>query len=101
MEWRSVRVNDWSNDNLQPGDLVHIWSGSNQLRVWSHEHSPTVGIVLSLNKPPVGSLQIYDAQILIEGSVVNVYRQNMYRITDDGDGEGQRQQVCKPATGVV
>lgn len=73
MEWRSVRVNDWSNDNLQPGDLVHIWSS---------ENSPLVGIVLSLNKPPVGSLQIYDAQILIGGTVFNVYRQNMYRITD-------------------
>jgi len=94
-------MNDWSNDNLQPGDLVHIWSGSNQSLVWSSPHSPTVGIVLSLNKPPVGSLQIYDAQILIEGSVVNVYRQNMYRITDDGDGEGQCRQVCKPASGVV
>jgi len=94
-------MNDWSNDNLQPGDLVHIWSSSNQLRVWSSEHSPAVGIVLSLNKPPVGSLQIYDAQILIEGSVVNVYRQNMYRITDDGDGEGQCRQVCKPAAAVV
>ena len=101
MEWRSLRVNDWSNDNLQVGDLVHIWSSSNQLRVWSSEQSPTVGIVLSLNKPPRGSLQIYDAQILIEGTVVNVYRQNMYRITDDGDGEGQCQQVCKPATTVV
>ena len=101
MEWRSVRVNDWSNDNLVVGDLVHIWSGTGSLRVWSSEHSPTTGIVLSLNKPPRGSLQIYDAQVLIEGTVVNVYRQNMYRITDDGDGEGQRGQACKPATTVV
>jgi hypothetical protein len=101
MEWRSVRVNDWSNDNLQPGDLVHIWSQSQQQRVWSSEHSPTTGIVLSLNKPPRGSLQIYDAQVLIHGTVINVYRQNMYRITDDGDEASLRQQVCKPATGVV
>jgi hypothetical protein len=33
--------------------------------------------------PPKGSLQIYDAQVLVEGRIVNVYRQNMYRITDD------------------
>jgi hypothetical protein len=57
--------------------------------------------VLSLNKPPVGSLQVYDAQVLIEGTVVNVYRQNIYRITDDGDEAPPRQQLCKPATGVV
>jgi hypothetical protein len=101
MEWRSLRVNDWSNDNLQVGDLVQVWSPGQGLLVYNRPEVAMTGIVLSLNKPPVGSLQIYDAQILIEGTVVNVYRQNMYRITDDGDGEGQCQQACKPATGVV
>ncbi len=67
-------MNDWSNDDLRPGDLVHVWSP---------RHSPATGIVVSLNKPPKGSLQIYDAQVLIEGRVVNVYRQNIHRITDD------------------
>jgi hypothetical protein len=68
-------MNDWNNDNFAPGDLVHVYN---------RPVSPQTGIVLSLNKPPVGSLQIYDAQVLIEGRVVNVYRHDMYRITDDG-----------------
>lgn len=65
-------MNDWSNDALVPGDLIHIWRS---------EAPPVLGIVLSLNKPPTGSLQIYDAQVLIGGQIVNVYRQNIYRIT--------------------
>ncbi len=76
-------MNDWSNDALAPGDLVHVWSAQHSLHVLHSGHSPITGIVLSLNKPPAGSLQIYDAQVLIEGTVVNVYRQNIYRITDD------------------
>ena len=67
-------MNDWSNDSLAPGDLVHVWIS---------RHSHATGIVVSLDKPPKGSLQIYDAQVLIEGRVVNVYRQNIHRITDD------------------
>jgi hypothetical protein len=78
MEWRSLRMNDWSNDNLAPGDLVHVYNRPGA------RPSPQTGIVISLNKPSVGSLQIYDAQVLIEESVVNVYRHDMYRITDDG-----------------
>ena len=74
-DWGSLRVNDWSNDNLTPGDLVHVYN---------RPVSPQTGIVVSLNKPPIGSLQIYDAQVLIEGTVINVYRHDMYRITDDG-----------------
>ena len=80
MERGSVRVNDWSNDNLQVGDLVHVWP---MPLSYNHPQVALTGIVLSLNKPPRGSLQIYDAQVLIEGKVVNVYRQNIYRITDD------------------
>ena len=67
-------MNDWSNDNLAPGDLVHVYS---------LPQTPAIGIVISLNTPPKGSMQIYDAQVLVEGKIVNVYRQNMYRITDD------------------
>jgi hypothetical protein len=67
-------MNDWSNDNLAPGDLVHVYS---------LPQTSAVGIVVSLNTPPKGSMQIYDAQVLVEGRIVNVYRQNMYRITDD------------------
>ena len=77
-DWGSLRTNDWSNDNLTPGDLVHVYNSPGA------RPSPQTGIVISLNKPPVGSLQIYDAQVLIEGTVVNVYRHDMYRITDDG-----------------
>lgn len=67
-------MNDWSNDNLVPGDLVHVYN---------RPLSPRTGIVLSLNTPPRGSLQIYDAQVLIDGTTVNVYRHDMYRITCD------------------
>lgn len=67
-------VADWSNCSIRPGDLVHVYS---------LPQTPAIGIVISLNKPPVGSLQIYDAQVLVEGRIFNVYRQNMYRITDD------------------
>lgn len=69
-------MNDWSNDNLAPGDLVHVYN---------RPVVPQTGIVLSLNKPPRGHLQVYDAQVLIDGHVVNVYRHDMYRITDDVD----------------
>lgn len=71
-------MNDWSNDTLQPGDLVHVW---NEVR------SPLTGIVVSLNTPPKGSLQIYDAQVLIDGRIVNVYRQNMYRISSESESD--------------
>jgi hypothetical protein len=67
-------MNDWSNDTLAPGDLVHVYN---------RPVVPQWGIVISLDKPPRGSLQVYDAQVLIEGKVVNVYRHDMYRITDD------------------
>jgi hypothetical protein len=71
-------MNDWSNDTLKPGDLVHVWSQA---------RSPVTGIVVSLNTPPKGSLQVYDAQVLIDGAVVNVYRQNMHRISSKSESD--------------
>jgi len=71
-------MNDWSNDNLQPGDLVRV-----RHALGHQPYGMAVGLVVSLNKPPVGSLQIYDAQILIEGHVVSVPRHKLHKITDD------------------
>jgi hypothetical protein len=83
MERWSIDMNatpDWSNCSIRPGDLVHVYSpyhrnGGQGLYI--------IGLVISLNKPPVGSLQIFDAQVLVDGSIINVYRHDMYRITDD------------------
>lgn len=71
---------DWSNCSIRPGDLVHVYS---PYRRNGGQGLYTIGLVISLNKPPVGSLQIFDAQVLVDGSIINVYRHDMYRITDD------------------
>jgi len=87
-------VNDWSNDYLAPGDLVHVYNRPFLV--------PQCGIVISLDTPPRGSLQVYDAQVLIEGTVVNVYRYDMYRITDDGGFRREEPgDACKPPATMV
>lgn len=60
--------------SLRPGDLVQVVNPF-------FETENKRGILISLNGPPRGQLQIYDAQVLINGEIKNFYKRDLYRIS--------------------
>lgn len=67
-------MNDWSNDDLQVGDLV-IVHGQPPGYMRDMIESQGMGIVVSLSRPPRGSLQTYDVTVLTPKGTVLTYRQ--------------------------
>jgi hypothetical protein len=67
-------MNDWSNDELQLGDLV-IVHGQPPGYMRDMLESQGMGIVISLSRPPQGSLQTYDVTVLTPKGRVDTYRQ--------------------------
>lgn len=83
-------MNDWSNDDMQPGDLVdvrlkpgdlvHIHSANARMSPIRWQPLVRNAIVIALDPPPVGSLQTYDATVLLpDGRIITAYRQNLQR----------------------
>ena len=74
-------MNDWSNDNLQVGDLV-ILHGQAPGYMRSMLEDNGLGVVVNLDTPPRGSLQTYDVTVLTPKGIINTYRQHIEKIND-------------------
>ena len=74
-------MNDWSNDNLQVGDLV-ILHGQPPGYMRSMLEDSGLGVVVNLDTPPRGSLQTYDVTVLTPKGIINTYRQHIEKIND-------------------
>ena len=67
-------MNDWSNDGLQLGDLVIVHRQPPGYMRDMMEYR-CLGIVISLSRPPQGSLQTYNVTVLTPRGRVDTYRQ--------------------------
>ena len=76
-------MNDWSNDTLQVGDLVRIYVGPPGYMRDCGIDSKGLGVVISLDTPPRGSLQTYDVTVLTPGGLITTYRQCLEKL-DNG-----------------
>jgi len=73
-------MNDWSNDNLQIGDLV-ILHGHPPGYMRSMVEDKGMGVVMRLDTPPRGSLQIYNVTVFTSQGMVNTYRQYIEKVS--------------------
>lgn len=72
-------MNDWSNDTLQIGDLVILHSASaGYMRDMLSDKG--MGVVMRLDTPPLGSLQIYNVTVLTPQGMVNTFRQYIEKV---------------------
>lgn len=75
-------MNDWSNDNLQIGDLVILHTQPpGYMRSMVEDQG--LGVVVELDTPPRGSLQTYDVIVLTPKGIVNTYRQHIEKVTNE------------------
>lgn len=70
-------IGDWSNDDLAPGDLVEIFTISTLRKM----ETPQVGFVIQCNRPPPGSLQVYDIVVMTSQGTVPIPRNYVKKVT--------------------
>jgi hypothetical protein len=72
-------MGDWSNDDLQVGDLVILHNAAvGYMRDMLEDKG--MGVVVDLDTPPRGSLQTYNVKILTPKGIVNTYRQYIEKV---------------------
>lgn len=69
-------MGDWSNDDLDVGDLVEIFTVSTLRKM----ETPQLGFVLECHRPPRGSLQVYDVVIMTSDGPVSAPRNYLKKV---------------------
>lgn len=60
-------MNDWSNDSLKVGDLVEV----SEYGYMRDEFPTKCGLVLECERPPIGSLFVFNVKVLVGGREVS------------------------------